>query len=106
MKIQGAIAILPLVAMSMAIPLYVIKPMCILVLMFMTMLIFLITVEFIIMRGFMGMQNYPVVHVFIAMLRFMNHAVVRKGLRAMIAWGVILMCIALFTEMPRSLVIS
>ncbi len=71
MKIQGAMAILPLVAMSMAIPLYVIKPMCILVLMFMTMLIFFITVEFIIMRGFMGMKNYPVVHVFIAMPRFM-----------------------------------
>ncbi len=71
MKMQGAMAMLPLVAMCMAMPLYVIKPACILVLMFMTMLIFLITFEFIIMRGFMEMQNYPVVYLFIAMPRFM-----------------------------------
>ncbi|WP_375615213.1 MULTISPECIES: hypothetical protein [unclassified Bartonella] len=37
----------------------------------MTMLIFLITYEFIIMRGFMGMKNYPVEHVFITLPRFM-----------------------------------
>ncbi|WP_273790693.1 MULTISPECIES: hypothetical protein [unclassified Bartonella] len=73
-------AILPLGAMSMAIPLYVIKPMCILVLMFMTMLIFFITVEFIIMRGVMGMKNYPVVYVFIAMQRFMIMRLFRQGL--------------------------
>ncbi len=71
LKMKGAMAMLPLVALCMAMPLYVIKPACILLLMFMTRLIFLITLEFVIMRGFMGMQNYPVEHVFIAMLRFM-----------------------------------
>ncbi|WP_342752786.1 hypothetical protein [Bartonella sp. AU18XJBT] len=71
----------------------------------MTMLVFLIMFEFIIMRGFMGMQNYLVMHVLTAMPRFMIMLLLSK-VYGNLEWGVMLMYIALFMAMPRFLVIS